>query len=102
MVGLGQLIIKFGSTELCDLYVNEPCTESELLDCQKEYARAGFQGCICSTNTSHVVMENCQFRLRQLHLGFKLAHTARTYNLTVNHRCKSLSSTRGHPTRFND
>ena len=29
-------------------------------------------------------------------------HTARTFNLTVNHRRRILSSTSGHPARFND
>ena len=47
-------------------------------------------------------MEKCAYRLRQLHMGYKLSHTARTYNLTVNHRQRILSSTEGHPARYND
>ena len=35
-------------------------------------------------------------------MGYKDAHTARTYNLTSNHRRRILSSTKGHPARFND
>ena len=35
-------------------------------------------------------------------MGYKLAHTARTYNITVNHRRRILNSTRGHPAWFND
>jgi hypothetical protein len=35
-------------------------------------------------------------------MGTKLAHTCRTYNLTVNHRCRILSTTTGHPARWND
>ena len=32
----------------------------------------------------------------------KFAHMARTYNMTVNHRRRILSTTHGHPARFND
>ena len=37
-----------------------------------------------------------------MHLGYKLKSTARTYNLTVNHRRRILGTTKGHPARFND
>ena len=63
---------------------------------------AGFPGCIGSSDASHIVMEVCPYRLHQLHLGYKLCHTARTYNITVNHRRRILNSTKGHPARFND
>ena len=51
---------------------------------------------------THVIIERLSYRLRQLHLGFKDKHTARTYNITVNHRRRIISSTTGHPARFND
>jgi hypothetical protein len=31
-----------------------------------------------------------------------MSHTARTYNITVNHRRRTLSTTTGHPARWND
>jgi hypothetical protein len=31
-----------------------------------------------------------------------MSHTARTYNITVNHRRRILSTTNGHPARWND
>ena len=37
-----------------------------------------------------------------MHIGYKLKFTARTYNLTVNHRRRILGTTKGHPARFND
>ena len=37
-----------------------------------------------------------------MNLGYKLAHTARTYNMTVNHRRRILNTTKGHPARCND
>ena len=50
----------------------------------------------------HIVMEKCEHRLRQFHLGPKLKHTSRGYNVTVNHRRRILSCTSGHPARWND
>ena len=94
--------IKFGSTDLYYKYVKMPTNLSDLNDSAKEYTMAGFPGCIGSTDATHIVMERCEWRLRQLHLGYKLAHTARTYNITVNHRRHILNSTQGHPSRFND
>jgi hypothetical protein len=35
-------------------------------------------------------------------MGYKMSHTARTYSITVNHRRRILSTTRGHPSRWND
>jgi hypothetical protein len=72
------------------------------MDCETEYKMAGFPGCAGSTDATHIIIEVRSYRLRQLHLGYKLAHTARTYNITVNHRRQILSTTKGHPSRFND
>ena len=94
--------IKFGSTHLYNKYVKNPSNATEFLDCENEYLSAGFPGCVGSTDASHVIIEKCSYRLRQLHLGYKLAHTARTYNITVNHRRRILHTTSGHPARFND
>ena len=62
---------------------------------------AGLPGCVGSSDATHVLLECCIFRLRQLHLGYKLAHTAHTYNMTVDHTKRILSTTKGHPARFN-
>ena len=35
-------------------------------------------------------------------LGFKMTHTARTYNITFNHRWRILSTTRSQPAQWND
>ena len=35
-------------------------------------------------------------------MGFKLTHTDWTYNLTVNHPRRIISTTKGHPALFND
>ena len=94
--------IEFGSTSLYQKYVIEPTTKSDLEDCNNEFKMAGLPGCIGSTDATHIVVEKCIYILRQLHLGYKANHTARTYNLTCNHRRRILSTTSGHPARFND
>ena len=94
--------IEFGATTLYDKYVVQPMTTSELEDCNNEFKIAGLPGCIGSTDATNVVVEKCIYILRQLHLRYKANHTARTYNLTVNHRRRILSRTSGHPARFND
>ena len=91
--------VEFGSTTLYQEHVIEPMTNMDLRDCNNEFKLVGLPGCIGSTDATHVVVERCVYKLRQLG---KVNHTARTYNLTVNHRRRILSSTFGHPARFND
>ena len=53
-------------------------------------------------DATHVALERCSYRMRQVHLAQKLSHTARTYNIVVNHRRRIPSTTEGHPARWND
>ena len=94
--------IKFGEDVLYKKYVSDPASSLILSECNEAFKMAGFPGCIGSTDATHIVVEFCPYRLRQLHLGYKVSHTARTYNLTCDHRRKILSTTSGHPARFND
>ena len=94
--------IEFGSSALYNKYVRNPTSSMDMKDCEHEFLMAGFPGCIGSSDASHIIMEVCSYRLRQMHLGYKLAHTAKTYNITVNHRRRILNTTKGHPARFND
>ena len=41
-------------------------------------------------------------KLKQLYLGYKLANTCRTCNLTVNHKIRILIIKKGYSGRFND
>ena len=97
-----QKFILWGSTTLYNKYVKCPMSPDELADCEQEFDLAGLPGCVGSTDATHIIIERCPYKLRQLHLGYKLPFTARTYNLTVNHRRKILNTTSGHPARFND
>ena len=64
---------------------------------------AGFRGCMASTSdATHVPIINCRFGLKQSYLGWKLSTTSRTYNISVTGTRRILSSTGGHPSRWND
>ena len=77
-------------------------SNDELSDYGSEFMQAGLPGYVGSTDVTHIVVERYPYKLRQLHMGYKLPHTARTYNLTCNHRRKILHTTCGHPSCFND
>ena len=94
-----HLFLVFGSTILFDKHVRIPSKEEAF---SREFHEAGLPGCVGSMDASHVLLERVPQSLRQMHLGFKDSHTARTYNIVVNHRRRILSSTRGHPARWND
>lgn len=94
--------LEYGSTDLYDQLVTSPTTHGEARTHVKEYEMAGFPGAVGSTDATHVLLERVNNRNRQAHLGFKSSHTARAYNITVNHRRQILSTTSGHPARWND
>lgn len=94
--------LEFGSTTLYRKFVRPPQTSIDASLHTAEYALAGFPGAIGSTDATHIQLERVTYRLRQTHIGFKLPHTARTYNITVNHRRRILATTSGHPARWND
>jgi len=94
--------IEYGATFLYDTYVVAPQTPEEAQRHMFEMKLAGYNGALGSMDATHVVVENCHFGLRQIHLGHKLKQTAQTFNIIVNHRRRILSSTGGHPSRWND
>lgn len=89
------------STTLFDKVVKYPSLE-EAKKIERIYAMAGFPGCVGSGDGTHVPMHRCPFRLRELNKSFKLSCPARTYNVFVSHDRNAMSSTRGHPARWND
>ena len=94
--------VEFGSSTLYNTYVINPTSSMDMQDYELEFLMAGFPGCIGSTDVSHIIMELCSYRLRQIYLGYKVAHTAITYNMTVNHCRIILNITQGHLVRFTD
>ena len=82
-------------------YVVAP-TASTIARDSKDFNIAGLHGAFCSMDGVHVVTERIPFKLRNNHLAYKTKLTARSYNVVVNHRRRILSTTTGHPARFND
>ena len=81
-----HVFLTFGSTVLYQRYVVTPSCADEAEDHMAEYSDAGFPGAVGSTDATHILLERVPNKHRQSHLGFKSTHTARAYNITVNHR----------------
>ena len=96
-----HVFLHWGSTTLFAAHVRTPSTKEDALRNMQEMAQAGFHGCLGSSDATHVGMEKCTTWLAQAHMGPKLNMPSRTYNMTVNHRRRILSTTFGHPARWN-
>lgn len=94
--------IDYGSTKLYDEFVRYPTTHEEAREHMAEFAMAGLNGAVASTDATHVTSEKCEFNLRNNHLNGRSSFTTRTFNVTVNHRRRILFSTTGGPGRWND
>ena len=94
--------IEYGSTDLYEKHVVTPTTAEDAEAHICDFHKAGFPGCVSSTDATHVSLENCSHRLKHIHKGFKLSLPSRTYNISVNHRRRILHSTSGHPASWND
>ena len=66
------------------------------------FRQAGFNGCIGSSDGTHVPMLKCSQWASNSHKGFKLNVPARTYNVTVDHSRRILQSTSDPPGTWND
>ena len=82
---LFHTFVDFGSTVLYTQYIRPPRNCNEAQQHTSEYTMACFPGAIGRTDATHIMLKRVQYRLRQMHIGFKMSHTARTYNITVNH-----------------
>ena len=94
--------IDFGSTTFYIKHVVTPVNSADAKSNMREFAEAGFPGCIGSIDCTHITTEGCSANLKNSHLGLKSSNTTRTFNITVNHRRRILHSTRGGPGRWND
>ncbi len=83
-------------------YVRAPVSADDCATHMVEFYLAGFNGCVGSSDATHISLEKCSYRLRQNNLGGKSKLTTRMFNLTVNHRRRILSTTPGYPGRWND
>jgi hypothetical protein len=97
-----HIFLEYGSDILYKRYIKAPSTKEEALTHMHEYTCAGFPGAIASTDATSIELKKVPQSAKNAHLGFKSSKTARTYNVTVNHRRKILSTTTGHPATWND
>lgn len=97
-------------SSLCLLWEYSACEEvycssmssEEAATYAVKFAKAGFPGCVGSTDCTHISTEKCEYNLKNNHLGAKSSQTTRSYCLTANHRGHVLHSTQGGPGRWND
>ena len=94
--------ISFGSDVLFREWVSVPVTVEAAQALSTEYSMAGFPGCVGSMDATHVECARISYKYRQDHLSFKMPFCCRTYNIVTNHRRRILSTTEGHPARWND
>ena len=94
--------LEYGRTILHKKHVIEPARKLKLSSIGDIFKLAGLNGCIGSSDGTHIGMQQCPNWAAQNHKGFKLAIPSRNYNATVSHSHQILGTTFGHPGTFND
>ena len=97
-----SLFLEYGSTILYRKWVIDPSLNKKISDQEKLFRLAGFNGCIGSSDATHVGMLSCAAWAQVLNKGYKLNMPSRTYNITVDHSRLIHGSTLGHPATWND
>ena len=83
-------------------WVLDPTLNRDVSEQERIFQQAGFDGCIGSSDATHIPMLKCPHWAQIAHKGFKLSVPARTYNATVDHSRRILGITMGHPGTWND
>lgn len=94
--------VEFGGSVLFQRWVIQPSNTNEAAGQMHEFTEAGLPGAIGSMDATHVPLDCVQYKQLQAHKGFKSNIPCRAYNIVCNHRRRILSSTTGHPARWND
>ena len=87
---------------LYDKHVVIPATTTDAKEWEGLFKLSGFNGCIGSTDATHIGMLKCSNWASINHKGHKLNIPSRTYNTTVTHTRQILATTFGHPATWND
>ena len=77
--------IKYGSTALYEKHVVTPTMAEDAYAHICDFHKAGFPGCVSSTDATHTVLDNCSHYLKHIHKGFKICKKylpSRTYNIS--------------------
>lgn len=75
----------YGSTYLYNKHVTIPATTADSSIFESVFSSAGFNGCIGSTDGTHIGMHSCASWAAISNTGHKLSIPSRTYNVTVTH-----------------
>ena len=67
-------------------HVRPPTTDAEIDACRAPYTAAGLDGCLGSSDATHIVIEQCAAGLKNSNVGGKTKQATRVFNLVVNHR----------------
>ena len=94
--------LEYGSTVLYEKYVLTPLKTMDVSRIEKLFRIAGFNGCMGSSDGTHVGLLSCPTWAFHNHKGFKLAVPSRNYNATVTHWKQIMGTTYGHPGTWND
>ena len=94
--------LEYGNTILYNKYVVQPASDLDVTAFEKVFALAGFNGCIGSSDATHVGLLQCPSWALINHKGHKMAIPSRNYNATVTHSRQILGTTCGHPGTWND
>ena len=94
--------LDYGSTVLYKKWVLDENVKTSVGERESLFRSAGFNGCMGSSDATHVGMLACPQWAQTEHKGFKLNIPSRTYNVTVDHTRKVIGTTCGHPATWND
>ena len=94
--------MEYGSTVLYNKYVLNALSSMDTSSIEMIFRLAGFDGCMGSSDGTHIGMLCCPSWAFINHKGFKLAIPSRNYNATVTHWKQILGTTCGHPGTWND
>ena len=97
-----QAFIEYGSTVLYEKHVLAPLKTTYMSRIENLFTIAGFNGCIGSSDGTHIGLLCCPSWAFHNHKGFKLAIPSRNYNATVSHWKQIMGTTFGHPGTWND
>ena len=94
--------LEYGSTVLYEKYVLNPLKTMDFSSIGKLFQQAGFNGCVGSSDATHVGLLSCPSWAFNNNKGFKLSVPSRNYNATVTHWRQIMGTTFGHPGTWND
>ena len=93
--------MEYGSTILYRKWIVDASLNRDVSEQERLFRQAGFNGCIGSTDATHIGMLSCASWAQIMHKVFKLNIPSQTYNMTVDHCCRILGTTGVHPSTWN-